>query len=209
MLALNNCRLGGGFPYQSYCSLTPIPWEGGGGFLNKPPHRVHRMEKGRICFTSLLLVKGLFDSKISISATSYASFPLNDKPGWLLQITWLGKLHLKKQKNFACTENDLGGKWFGITIISVYHSRLGGSLLVLLCCYSVRAWKWVWVVLRRFWAHVGRAGGLGWDWWVNHVMGKESCPNWLNYLQDRFRKVISFNHSDQKVIIFGTPPSHS
>lgn len=44
-----------------------------------------------------------------------------------------------------------------------------------------------------------------WGWWVNHVMGKELCPDWLNYLQGWFRKVISFNHSDQKVITFGTP----
>lgn len=51
----------------------------------------------------------------------------------------------------------------------------------------------------------GKGGNWGWDWWVNHVMRKELCPDWLNYLQGWFRKVISFNHSDQKVIIFGTP----
>lgn len=51
----------------------------------------------------------------------------------------------------------------------------------------------------------GKSRSWGWDWWVNRVMRKKLCPDWFNYLQGWFRKVISFNHSDQKVIIFGTP----
>lgn len=55
----------------------------------------------------------------------------------------------------------------------------------------------------------GKGGSWGWELGVgagvNRGMWKELCPDWFNYLQGWFRKVISFNHSDEKVIIFGTP----
>ena len=92
----------------------------------------------------------------------------------------------------------------GIMIL-VYSFRYGESLFVLLCCSLMVVGKRVWAVLRTKQSPHGKRGIWGWDWWVNCGMWKKLCPDWLNSVQGSFRKVISFNHSDQKAIIFGTP----
>lgn len=93
-------------------------------------------------------------------------------------------------------------------MIVVYNFRFDECLFVVSGCYlqSVgRFGRWAGAVGCTRQSPCGKDGSWSWDWWMNRGMWKKVCPDWLNSLQGWFRKVIAFNHSDQKVIIFGTP----
>lgn len=108
---------------------------------------------------------------------------------------------LKKEKNRKIS----GDKWFEI-ITWVYHVRFEESACIVILRYLIVVWKQGGLFHTSGRVHVGSVGAGG---WVNRVVWKELCSDWLNHLQGWFRKVISFNHSDLKYLSFEHPPSHS
>jgi len=132
----------------------------------------------RIGFTRLPPVRELLDSKISISAISCTQFPLNDKLGWLLQITCLKALHLKKHKNFAWTERSAGDKGLGVMVLVDSFRSVRAYLLSFTALMLVATWAWAALTPGRVHGGSGGAGG-GIDGWT--VACERNCAptDWI------------------------------